>query len=118
MKFAKDRSELSNEAIRCRGLGHSWVPSTAVVANTKEFKGYNVTLVCVNGCGTAKHFMLSQRGEYYPATYSYGDDYILAKGNPYISREDRGLFKLQALTDILPEKQDEVIHMRPYKKRA
>jgi hypothetical protein len=49
-----------------------------------------------------KHFMLSMRGEYHPATYSYGDNYLLEKGQPYISKDDKGQFKLQALSGVLP----------------
>lgn len=102
MKFADDLSALSEAAIRCRAIGHMWMPYTAAIAHKKKFKGYNVTLICGN-CNTEKHFMLSQRGEYYPATYTYPDNYLLAKGNPYITKEDRGQFKLQALSQWLPE---------------
>lgn len=102
MKFAKDREALSDEAVHCRGLGHNWVPYKADLVSEKSYKGYNVTLVC-STCKMMKHFMLSMRGEYSPATYSYPDFYLLAKGNEWITREDRGQFKLRALTDILPD---------------
>lgn len=102
MRFAANIEALSPEAVRCRAIGHRWVPYTAKTADPKLFKGYNVTLVCDNGCDTMKHFQLSFRGEYYPATYSYGDNYLLEKGNPPITVEDKGQFKLSTLSDILP----------------
>lgn len=103
MRFAKDIESLSPEAVRCRAIGHRWTPYTAKTADPKLFKGFNVTLVCDNQCGTMKHFQLSFRGEYYPATYSYGDSYLLEKGNPPISKDDKGQFKLQVLTDVMEE---------------
>lgn len=118
MTFAKDKNDLTPEAVSCRGLGHLWKPYTAKWyerANLK-FKGYNVTLVCDRGCGTSKHFMLSQRGEYFPATYTYGDRYLLEKGNDPITREDRGQFKLEALSDWLPTNVSDITSTR--KKRA
>lgn len=96
MKFAENKHELSPGAIHCRGLGHSWEPLTAPYVQESTFKGYNVTLGC-KSCGTLKHFMLSVRGEYFPATYTYSDGYLLKKGNPWITREDKGEFKLEAL---------------------
>jgi hypothetical protein len=118
-RFAASIEALSDGAIKCRGLGHAWIPYLADSVEQKGFHGYNVTLVCGNGCGTMKHFMLSQRGEYYPATYSYGDEYLLAKGNPYITKEDKGQFKLQALSEILPHLESATVtHITSKRRRS
>jgi hypothetical protein len=82
-------------------LGHVWVSYTATYQNIPrlKFKGYNVTVIC-DKCGTLKHFMLSMRGDYYPATYTYADNYLLPVGYK-VTREDKGNFKLEALAEAL-----------------
>lgn len=103
MRFAQSKDDLSPEAVSCRGIGHRWLPSSAKWLDVAalKFHGYNVTLIC-DRCGAGKHFMLSERGEYFPATYSYPSNYLLAKGQPYLTKEDRGQFKLDALQEWLP----------------
>jgi len=118
MRFAKTQDDFTQEVVRCRGLGHMWKPYTADSVSEKSFKGYNVTLIC-DTCRTMKHFMLSMRGEYYPATYTYCDEYLLAKGQPHLTKADKGHFKLDALSEILPATEPATVtHITKGKRRA
>ena len=93
---AKDFSELSSGAMRCRSFGHSWNPYTAKFDS--RAKGWNVTLVCGNDCGTMKHFQLSQRGDYGSPHYSYSDNYLATF---YIGADERNSMRLEALTGFV-----------------
>jgi hypothetical protein len=97
---AHDVSQFTEGAIWCRSFGHSWKPYTAPNVTTKTYKGFNVTLVCAS-CETFKHFMLSVRGEYGPASYTYPDRYL---ADFIVTPSDRQALKLEALSEILPPK--------------
>lgn len=99
---ADDISSFTNEAILCRSFGHAWKAYTATeghkLAKKKKTKGYNVTLVCDHGCGTFKHFFLSERGEYHSPHYSYDDGYLASFK---ITQADREYMRLQALQAMI-----------------
>lgn len=98
MKKAHDVTQFSEGAIRCRSFGHSWKPYTAKPWDKRKVQGYNVTLICDNGCDTFKHFTLSSRGEYGSPKYSYGDMYLATFT---VDQADKASMRLETLRDIL-----------------
>jgi hypothetical protein len=99
MRKANDYSQLSEGSIRCRSFGHSWKPYTAEAeGGTKAHPaGWSVTLICDN-CGTFKHFMLSKRGEYGEARYTYPDGYLATF---FVGGEEKNRMRLEVLSDVL-----------------
>jgi hypothetical protein len=96
MKKAQSVDQFSEGAIWCRSFGHAWKPYTAPY--DKRARGYNVTLICNNGCDTFKHFTLSQRGKYGSPHYTYGDNYL---AEFKVDSHDREVMRVEALSDVL-----------------
>lgn len=93
---------LPDAARMCRAFSHNWKAYTAPpVEKRKKILGFNVTLICERGCGTFKHFFLSQRGEYGRPHYTYNREYLLT--HP-LTAEERNQLRYQVLVDtgIIP----------------
>jgi len=100
MLKANDPSQFSEGAVTCRSFGHAWKAYTATAEGGTRARpsGWNVTLICNNGCGTFKHFMLSRRGEYGSPRYTYADGYLATF---VVTPMDREKLRLEALAELL-----------------
>lgn len=91
--------ELSNwisttkiDSLLCRDLGHNWEPYTAKQVG----KGYERVLYC-HTCGALKSQSLDKTGLILSTRISYPDGYLLPKGLPRMTREDKGLVRIATI---------------------
>lgn len=85
-------SELSEEFLQCREMGHRWLPSKA---NINSDRTYHREMRCPR-CRTRKEQEISGRGEILSTQYKHPDGY-LHQGMGRIAGDGRGLLRLESI---------------------
>lgn len=91
-------AELPEKFLHCRELGHLWRPFKA---GRHPDGGFERTLRCTR-CRTRRHQSLSSRGMILSNRYEHPEGY-LSLGLGRIAGEGRGLLRLESLSRILVE---------------
>lgn len=85
-------SELSEEFLQCREMGHRWLPSKAHVNPDRTF---HREMRCPR-CRTRKQQEVSGRGEILSTQYKHPEGY-LHEGMGRIAGDGRGLLRLESI---------------------
>lgn len=91
-------SRLSDKALHCRELGHTWRPLSA--SWEAESQSFHRRLRC-SSCRTERRQVLSARGHVISNGYVYPDGYLATNVEGMTGARD--LFRLEAVLRVLPE---------------
>jgi len=91
-------SRLTDKALHCRELGHTWRPSS--VHWEAESRSFHRRLRCAS-CRTERVQVLSSRGHVLSNGYRYPDGYLASNVEGMTGARD--LFRLEAVLRTLPE---------------
>ena len=96
-EFKNWGSNLPDEFLLCRDIGHTWRPFRATINGDST---YSRVMRC-GRCSAEREQTLSHFGAILAGHYKYAEGYLAPKGSSYVSSGQRDSLRLESITRLL-----------------